>query len=193
MTSSRRSNWWLILTAALGLGPLGISIAMFATGVGAGEAARLSGLAVAIVSAALILVGLRRHRTDLVGGSQLIVAGAVLTLLGGLDFIPVGVIVLISGFWTGQLQLSVSADGPDLHPVRDHQIAMTRHWYLWLGGAVVLFAVGWLPLVFDDPDDLSSGGWFVWALSWLGAIITGGVGAILAGLRLTIRHRTRPA
>ena len=102
----------------------------------------------------------------------------------------------VCGFWTGNLQLSEPADRPDLHPVRNQQITMTRYWYLWLGAAAVLFAVGWLPLIFDDPDnasDFSFGGWYVWVLTWLGAIITGGIGVILAGLRLTIRHRMRLA
>lgn len=69
---------------------------------------------------------------------------------------------------------------------------MTGYWYLWLGGAALLFAAGWLPLIFGDPDDVSFGGWLVWVLTWLGSIIAGGIGLILAGLRLTIRHRTRP-
>lgn len=97
------------------------------------------------------------RQAALVNGSQLIFAGAVLTLLGGLEFIPVGIIVLASGFWTGNLQLSEPTDGPDLRPVRDHQITMTRYWYLWLGAAAVLFAVGWLPLIFDDGPNAPSG------------------------------------
>jgi hypothetical protein len=196
MTTSLRSNWWVILTAILGVVPLGISLAMLASEAGGSGAFRLIGAAVAVVTGALLIGGLIRRQADLVNGSQLIFAGAALTLVGGLEFIPIGIIVLVSGFWTGNLQLSEPADGPDLHPVRDHQITMTRYWYLWLGAATVLFAVGWLPLIFDDPDnagDLSFGGWYVWVLSWFGAIITGGIGVILAGLRLTIRHRTRLA
>jgi hypothetical protein len=193
MTTSLRGNWWVILTAFLGVVPLGISLTMLASAPGGSSAFRLLGVAGAVVTGALLIGGLVRRQADLVNGSQLIFAGAALTLVGGLEFIPVGIIVLVSGFWTGNLQLSESTDGPDLRPVRDQQITMTRYWYLWLGAAAVLFAVGWLPLIFDDPNDLTSGGWFIWVLTWLGAIITGGIGVILVGLRLTIRHRTRLA
>ena len=193
MTTSLRSNWWVILTAILGVVPLGISLAMFASGAAGGGALRLVGVALAVVTGALLIGGLIRRQADLVNGSQLIFAGAALTLVGGLEFIPVGIIVLVSGFWTGNLQLSEPSDAPDLRPARDHQITMTRYWYLWLGAATALFAVGWLPLIFDDPNDLTTGGWFIWVLTWLGAIVTGGIGVILAGLRLIVRHRTRLA
>ena len=196
MTTSLRSNWWVILTATFGVVPLGLNLALFASGVGGGGDLRLIGVAGAAVTSALLIAGLIRRQADLVNGSRLIFTGAVLTLVGGLEVFPLGIIVLVSGFWTGNLQLSEPLDAPDLHPVRDHQSNMTRYWYLWLGAAAVLFAVGWLPLIFDDPDnasDFSFGGWYVWVLSWFGAIITGSIGVILAGLRLTIRHRTRLA
>jgi hypothetical protein len=191
MTTSLRSNWWVILTAILGVLPLGISIAMLASGVGGGGTLRFVGVAVSALTGALLIGGLIRRETDLIAGSQLILAGAAATLVGGLEFIPVGIIVLVSGFWTGNLQLSEATDGPELRPVRDQQVAMTRYWYLWLAAAAALFAIGWLPLIFDDPNDLSFGGWLTWVLTWLAAIVIGGIGAILAGLRLTIRHRTR--
>jgi hypothetical protein len=196
VTTSLRNNWWVILTAILGVAPLAISLAMLASGEGGGGALRLVGVAVAVATAALLIGGLVRRQSDLANGSQLIFAGGVLTLVGGLEFIPIGIIVLVSGFWTGNLQLSEPSDGPNLHPVRDQQITLTRYWYVWLGAATALFAAGWLPLIFDDPDnssDFSFGGWYVWVLSWFGAIITGATGVILAGLRLTVRHRTRPA
>lgn len=191
MTTSLRSNWWVILTAILGVVPLGISIAMTASGVGGGGTLRLVGVAVSALIGALLIGGLVRRQTNLIAGSQLILAGAAATLVGGLEFIPVGIIVIVSGFWTGNLQLSEPTDGPELRPVRDQQAAMTRYWFVWLGVAAALFAIGWLPLIFDDPNDLSFGGWFTWVLTWLGAIVSGSIGLILAGLRLAVRHRTR--
>jgi hypothetical protein len=194
MTTSLRSNWWVILTTILGVVPLGMSLAMLASGGAGGGSLRLVGVAVSALAGALLFAGLVRRPANLIAGSQLILAGAVVMLVGGLEFIPVGVIVLVTGFWTGNLRLSEATDGPELRPVRDQQVAMTRYWYLWLGAAAALFALGWLPLIFDDPDnasDFSFGGWYTWVLSWFGAVVTGSVGVILAGLRFTIRHRTR--
>lgn len=102
---------------------------------------------------------------------------------------PIGIIVLISGFWTGNLQLSEPTDRIQLQPVSIQQVAMTRYWYVWLASAAVLFGVGWIPLIAEGGD--LTWGYFIWVLSWLGAIITGAIGAVLAGLRFTVRHRTR--
>lgn len=193
MNESTPSRWWVILTGLLAVVPLGISLAMLAVVSGGGGVFRIVGLAVSVATAALLLVGLARQRHDVVSGSQLIVAGAALTVVSGGEFIPVGIIVLVSGFWTGNLQLSERLDRPDLSPVSQQQANMTRYWYFWLCAAAVLFAIGWLPLVFDDPNDpadFAFGGWYVWVLAWFGAIITGGIGAILAALRLVVRHRT---
>ena len=188
MTTSLRSNWWVILTAILGVVPLGISIAMAAT-VSGGGALRWVGIATATVTGALLLTGLVRRQSDLISGSRLIVAGAALTLIG-LEFMPVGIIVLISGFWTGNLQLSEPTDQVQLQPVSSQQVTMTRYWFVWLAGAAVLFGVGWIPLIAEGGD--LTWGYFIWVLSWLGAIITGSIGVILGGLRLTLRHHTRP-
>lgn len=192
MNTPTSSRWWVILTSVLAVVPLGISLAMLAVDDGGGLY-RMMGLAVSVATAVLLLIGLARQRTDVVSGSQLIVAGAALTVVSGGELILVGIIVVVSGFWTGNLQLSERVDGPDLSPVSQQQDNMTRYWYLWLCTAGALFAIGWLPLVFDDPNDpadFSFGGWYVWVLSWFGAIITGSIGAILAALRLVVRHRT---
>lgn len=187
MSTSLRGNWWVILTAILGVVPLGISLAMLAT-VSGGGAIRLVGVAGAAVSGALLIGGLIRRQSNLIGGSQMIVAGAALTLFG-LESMGVGIIVLVSGFWTGNLQLSAPSEAPDLQPVRQQQISMTHYWFLWLAGAALLFAIGWIPLIAEGGD--LTWGYFIWVLSWLGAIVTGSIGIILAGLRFTLRHHTR--
>ena len=187
MSTSLRGNWWVILTAILGVVPLGISLAMIAT-VSGGGAIRLVGVAGAAASGALLIGGLIRRQSDLISGSRMIVAGAALTLFG-LEFMAVGIIVLVSGFWTGNLQLSEPSEAPDLRPVRHQQIIMTHYWFMWLAGAALLFAIGWIPLIAEGGD--LTWGYFIWVLSWLGAIVTGAVGVILAGLRFTLRHHTR--
>ena len=187
MSTFLRGNWWAILTAILGVVPLGISLAMLAT-VSGGGAIRLVGVAGAAVSGVLLIGGLIRRQSDLIGGSQMIVAGAALTLFG-LESMGVGIIVLVSGFWTGNLQLSAPSEAPDLQPVRQQQISMTHYWFLWLAGAALLFAIGWIPLIAEGGD--LTWGYFIWVLSWLGAIVTGSIGIILAGLRFTLRHHTR--
>lgn len=191
VATSIRSSWWVITTVILGLVPLGITTAILVVGDRGEGMFRVVSVTIAVITAALLIGGLLRQRSDLINGSQLIVAGSVLTLIGGGDFIPVGIIVLVSGFWTGNLRLSEPSDVPDLNPVRSQQIAMTRYWYVWLGAGATLFAIGWLPLLFDDPSDLSSGGWLMWVVSWLAAMIAGAIGLILAALRVKVRHHTR--
>ena len=196
MSTSLRSHWWVILTAFLGAAVPAMSLAMIIASGAAGNPFAVAGVGASLATGGLILIGLLQRRTDLFGGSRLIFAGALLTLVGGFEFIPIGLIVLISGFWTGNLQLSESSDAPDLHVVSRQQVDMTAHWFVWLGAAAALFAIGWLPLVFDDPDtsaDFSFGGWYVWALSWFLAMISAGVGVILTILRFVVRHRTQPA
>lgn len=195
METTPKRSWWALLTTVAGAVLLVLSLGTFVAGGGSessGSGPLIGGI-VGAAAGALVLGGLARRRTHVVSGSQLVAAGAVLSLAGGLDFIPVGILVLISGFWTGNLQLSTADDAPDLRPSPARQDGMTRHWYVWLGVAAACFAVGWVPLVLDDPDDLGNAGYFIWALSWLFAIVTGGIGLILAGLRAIVRHRTRLA
>ena len=195
METTPKRNWWALLTAVAGALLLVLSLGTFVAGGGSASSGSgpLIGGIVGATAGALVLGGLARRRSHVVSGSQLVAAGAVLSLAGGLEFLPVGVIVLVSGLWTGNLQISSADDVPDLRLSPGRQAGMTRHWYVWLGVAVACFAVGWIPLVFDDPDDLGGAGYFLWALSWLFAIVTGGIGVILAGLRVVVRHRTRLA
>lgn len=192
LNTSIRSNWWVILTAVLGSALVvgALSVAM----VGSGSdmpALMVAGGVLGAVAGGLVLGGLVKRRDDLHAGSRLIFAGCVMSLVG--MYIAFGAIVLITGFWTGNLQLSERPDEPQMRPVAQHQIDMTARWYVWLVAAAVLFAIGWLPLIFDDPEGFTFGGWLVWILSWTAAMVTAGVGVILSGLRLLVRHRTRLA
>lgn len=190
MTTSLRTNWWVILTAVLATVPFGLSIAMWAAGAGGPVAFRLVGVVVAAVSGGLMIGGLVRRQTDLVGGSQQVAVGALVASMSGFEFIPLAILVVLGGLWTGNLQLSEQAEGTDVLTVLDRRARLTNRWYVWLAVGAALFAVGWLPLVFDNP---MFGGWYTWVLAWFGAIVTGGIGVILAGLRLALRHRTRLA
>jgi hypothetical protein len=207
MTTSIRTNWWVILTAVLGAAMLTIGAFTAMLGGGAGDSAfRIIGAVTSVISGGLVFGGLVQRQRSLITGSRLIFAGSVFTLFGGLEFIPIGMIVLISGFWTGNLQLSEGEDEPELHPVRRQQVDMTARWYMWLIAAAVLFGFGFGMLVLadvlegtaldcDDPDGClaDSALWAAWILSWLGAIVTGGIGVIMGGLRFVVRHRTRLA
>ena len=204
MTTSLRTSWWVILTAALGT--LLVTSSAFTAMVGVGDngaatAFRLIGTVTGVVSGGLVIGGLVKRQSNIVTGSRLIFAGSVMTLIGAFELIPIGMIVLISGFWTGNLQMSETEDLPELHPVRRQQLDMTAKWHLWLVGAAVLFVVGLATIAsaeamidIDDEDNVFGGlAWLVWVLSWLGAIVTGGIGIILGALRGLVRHRTRLA
>ena len=188
MNTSMRGNWWAILTTVLGVLLVAMGVAM-ATIDGAGFG--FVGAVTSFVTGALVISGLVVRKRDTVVGSRLIVAGGALTVMGSFELIPLAVIVLISGFWTGNLRLSGREDAPDLRPMRSQQVAMTGYWYAWLGAAAGLVALGFIPLIIEG-DDLTWG-YFIWIFSWLGAIVSAAVGVTLAGLRLVVRHRTRLA
>ena len=203
MSTSPPRNWWVILTAILGT--LILTGGLFQLMIGASDDAPVAMMLIGTIGSAvaggLVLGGLVRRRHDLISGSQLILAGSLMTLLG-IELLPLGLIVLISGFWTGNLQLSSREDEPELAPVRRQQVDMTRRWYLWLVAAAALGAIGFLVLLIwpsVTPDNCTefnpcwedTAAWATWILSWLAAIVTGGIGVILGGLRLLVRHRTR--
>ena len=202
MTTSIRTSWWVILTAVLGAAMLTIGAFTAMLGGGPDDSAfRVIGAVTSVISGGLVIGGLVQRQRSLITGSRLIFAGSVMTLFGGLEFIPIGMIVLISGFWTGNLQLSEGEDAPELHPVRRQQVDMTAKWYLWLVAAAVLFVFGLATIAsadalidMDDEDNVFAGlAWMTMIFSLLAAMVTGGIGIILAGLRFVIRHRTRLA
>ena len=105
--------------------------------------------------------------------------------------------------WTGHLQLSGTADEPHLEPVRPQPADLTARWYLWLVAAPILFVIGLGALVIlgdgqtatgeDDTGLIGSLAYFAWILSWLGAVISTGMGIVFGAKRGFARHRTRPA
>lgn len=196
MDTTQSRSWWAPLTAVFAVVLLAVGGLVVVTG-GSDDAGavRLVGAVLGALSGGLVLAGLARRRRHLVQGSRFIVVGGVIALVGGLELIPVAVLILISGFWTGNLRLSDTGDEVRLHADGRLQMQsdLTRHWVWWIGVAAVCFALGWVPLIVDNPDDLASSGYFIWVLSWLAAIITGGVGLVLACLRVVVRHRTRLA
>jgi hypothetical protein len=197
MTTSLRRNWWVILASVMGTMMLTggfLTVMIGGSDDSVGNTIRVVGASFGALAGALVLAGLIRRPTALVGGSRMIFAGSLLSMVGGaLTLMPMGLIVIISGFWTGNLQLTSRSDEPRLSPLRQQQVDMTRHWFVWFGAAAALFAIGWLPLIFDDPESFTFGGWLTWVLSWLGAIVTAGIGVVLGSLRLVVRHRTRLA
>jgi len=194
-------NWWVVLAALYGLGVIILSLgaAVFARG------DAVIGPIIAATTGAgaggLVLGGLVARQSNIMTGSWLIVAGCVV----GSDpiLLPLSALVVISGLWTANLQLSGLAGEPTLRVALRQQTVMTRWWYLWFVGATVLFAIGFGALMVmgdgqtatgeDDLSVINGLAWFVWVLSWLGAIVSAGLGVILGTLRGVLRHRTRLA
>ena len=192
------TNWWAALTIVLGIAATSLALLGLVLG-DTGDGGQ--GLALNwLVSGVLMLAGLVVWRSRPVAGSWMILGGGVLiaySLLG----IPVGVVVIATGLWTGNLVLNEhSASKLDLSP-RD--TSATEHWYRWIMAAVLLGALGFAVLLIwpaVTPDNCTefnpcwedTVAWATWILSWMAAAATASVGVILAGVRFT-RHHTRPA
>jgi hypothetical protein len=194
-------NWWVVLTALYGVGMIVLSIgaAVFPRGdavIGPAIAA-----ATGAVAGGIVLGGLVVRQKNVMTGSWLVVAGCLMPL--DLILLPLSALVVISGLWTANVQLSGLAGEPTLRVASRQQAAMTRWWYLWFVVAAVLFVIGFGALMVlgdgktatgEDDLSLSSGlAWFAWILSWLGAIVSAGLGVVLGTLRGVLRHRTRLA
>lgn len=201
MTTTPRVRWWTPTTMVIG-----VTIATLALlGLGFGET-ESGGWLIAVgwlTAAVVLLAGLVALRKRPVLGSWMVITGAVLLALAEPLAIPLGLLVVIGGLWTGRLVTSRSK-AEAMIPLAPRQSSLTDGWYRWLGVAVALGALGFLVLVLwpavtpencteTSPCWQDSAAWATWILSWMAAVITGGIGLILAGLRLLARHRTRLA
>lgn len=203
MTTTRTSNWWPPVTLALSLivgivGLLGLMVGEAVTG---GEGRPFVLVAFPVLGSMLMLGGLVARRSRPVGGSRLVVAGATLAVLGDLFLIPVPVVVILGGIWSGNLVLTDRADRPELRAV---QGSIADRWPWWILAAAVFTALGFAALVVGDLIESESctesspcwegtAVWATWILSWLAAMVTGAIGLVLGVLRAATRHHTRLA
>jgi len=203
MTTTTR-NWWTPVTTVLAvvvatMGLLGLAVGETTSGSGG---ALLLAAGLPAIGGLVVLGGMWVRRQRLVTGSRLVVAGSVLTAFDPI-FIPVAAVVIIGGFWSGNLALSDErADAIRLEATRR---SMTDGWYRWLAAAAILVVVGFgVPGIADavtdtetcteaDPCWEGTAIWATWIVSLLAAMVTGGIGVVLGVLRLVTRHHTRPA
>jgi hypothetical protein len=202
MQVATRRRWWAPVTAVLAavittIGLLGLA---FGPSDGGGGLAVIAGLPV-LLGGALVLGGLASRRRRPVQGSLIVIAGAAVAAFGELLLIPVGAFIVISGLWAGELVTSDAPDRPDLQ-IRRTSLASNR--WRWIVAAAALGAIGFAVLLIwpaITPDSCTQGdscwqdtaAWATWVVSWLAAMITGGIGVILGVLRLANRHHTRRA
>jgi hypothetical protein len=112
----------------------------------------------------------------------MIAVGALAGFVSGL--VPIGVVLLFSGVWTGALVFRAAHERPVLlKSVEDRQARLANTWWGWLVVAAVCAALGYSMLYI--------GIWEIWILSWLAAAITGFVGGALGVLYVASRHRAR--
>ena len=200
MTRTIFTNWWGVITAIVGAVLLTLGVAGVVFGDGAGGGVVWAGAT--LISGGLIVGGLAILQRRVRAGSWMIAVGATVTILS-IFLIPVAALIVVGGLWTGHLQLTGTTDESRLQPVRPQSADLTARWYLWLVAAPILFVVGLGALVVlgdgqtatgeDDTSLIASLAYFAWILSWLGAVISTGIGIVFGARRGIARHRTRPA
>lgn len=201
MTTTPRFQWWTPTTMVIG-----VTVTVLALlGLGFGESED-GGWIVALswlIAAVVLLAGLAALRWRPVVGSWTVIAGAVLFALAEPLATPLSIVVIVGGLWTGNLVTS-RHKAETVIPLAPRQSSLTNRWYLWLTVAAALGAVGFIVLLVGPavtPDNCTetnpcwqgAAAWAAWILSWMAAIVTGGIGVILGGLHLLVRHRTRLA
>ena len=201
MTTTPRVRWWTPTTMVIG-----VTVTVLALlGLGFGET-ESGGWIVALswlIAAAVLLAGLAALRWRPVVGSWAVITGAVLFALAEPLATPLSLVVVVGGLWTGNLVTSRHKAEATI-PIAPRQSSLANRWYLWLSVAAALGAVGFIvllvwPAVVPDhctetnPCWQDSAAWAAWILSWMAAFVTGGIGVLLGGLRLLVRHRTRLA
>jgi hypothetical protein len=194
------SRWWTPVSLVIGIvvatmGILGMALGETASGGGAAVAAAALPPA---IGGLLILAGLGLRGRRLVVGCRLIIVGAVLIAMDPI-FIPVAGLIIIGGLFTGDLVTSERDHRPPVAMTRD---SMTTRWYRWIVAGVVLGGIGFATLLVGDaigteectesnPCWEGTAVWATWVVSWLAAMVTGGIGIVLGLLRLLDRHHTR--
>jgi hypothetical protein len=201
MTRNILINWWGAITAVLGTALLTLGVGGILFGEG-GAASGFVWAGASFISGGLMLGGLALIQRHVITGSRMIVAGAAVTVLG-VFLIPVAALIVIGGLWTGHLRLFGTADDQHLQSARPQPADLTARWYLWLVAAIILVVVGLGALAIlgdgqtatgqDDDGLIASLAYFAWILSWLGALISTGMGIGFGAKRGIVRHRTRPA
>lgn len=200
-TTTTRTDWWTPVAFVIGVVS---TLSALMAGVTSGDGGALA-LAMAIgslVGALGLLGGLALLRRHPVRGSWAVIAGSALIGISSLFGLPLSVVVILTGLWTGNLRFSESEDAELRLEVRRN--SLSQRWYLWFVAAAVLGGIGFLALLISPsvtPDNCTETNpcwedtamWATWILSWLSAFVTAGVGVILAGSRLFVRHRTRLA
>jgi hypothetical protein len=199
MTTTPRFQWWTPTTIVIG-----VTITVLALlGLGFGES-ESGGWIVALswlIAAVVLLAGLAALRWRPVVGTWTVITGAVLFALAEPLATPLSIVVILGGLWTGNLVTSRHKAEATI-PLAPQQSSLVNRWYLWLTVAAALGAIGFIvllvwPAVTPDtctevnPCWQDSAAWAAWILSWMAALVTGGIGVILGGLRLLVRHRTR--
>lgn len=198
MMTLTTTNWWAALTMILGIAATALALLGLVLG-DTGDGGQ--GLVMNwLISGVLMLAGLMVWRGRPVAGSWMITGGGLLIAVSVLG-IPVGVVVIATGLWTGNLVLTERrAAKLDLSP---QDSSATQHWYWWIVGAALLGALGFAVLLVwpaITPDSCTEFNpcwedtlaWATWILSWMVAALAASVGVILAGIRFA-RHHTRPA
>jgi hypothetical protein len=201
-TTSR--NWWAPVTTVLGVvvATMGLLGLLFGETTSGGGGALLFAAGMPAIGGLVVLGGMWVRRQRVVTGSRMVVAGAVLAALDPI-FIPVAALVIIGGFWSGNLALSDErAEAIRLEATRR---SMTDGWYRWLIAAVLILGVGLGMTAAGEaafetekcteanPCWEGTAVWATFVLSFLGAMVTGGIGVVLGLLRFASRHHTRPA
>lgn len=200
MTRTVVTNWWGVMTAVFGATLLTLGLAGVIFGEGDGGGVVWAGAT--LISGGLVVGGLAILHRRVRAGSWMIAVGAAATILS-IFLIPVAALIVLGGLWTGHLQLIGTPDQPHLQPDRPQPADLTTRWYRWLVAAAILFIIGLGALVVlgdgqtatgdDDTSLIATLAYLAWILSWLGAVITTGVGIAFGAKRRVTRHLTRPA
>ncbi len=201
MKTTPKIQWWTPTTMVIGVTTTTLAL----LGVGFGETGA-GGLTTAIswlIAAVLLLVGLAALRRRPVLGSWTVIAGGLLFALVEPIVFPLSFLVIFGGLWTGNLVPSRNGADWTIQLEPRHR-SLTERWYAWLITSIALGALGFIVLLAwpavtpsscteTNPCWQDTAAWATWIVSWMAAAVTGGIGLMLAALRLLVRHRTRLA